>query len=122
MANPQKPHWYDLWKYFSDNHDLTLLESELDDIVQQCKLTLEGDNRALVNEITQLRAENQRFEEAVLRFESACKAGTANETQMLAHENAQLRAEIRLHREGAAERKDHIKKLEDEIERLKGTK
>jgi len=49
-----KPYRYDLWKYFSDNHNLTLLESELAGIVNAV-------NAELQRELEVLREENQRL-------------------------------------------------------------
>lgn len=43
MSDTPKPYRYDLWKFFSDNHGLTLLESELQDIVAAVNSQLERE-------------------------------------------------------------------------------
>lgn len=40
----EDPARYDLWKFFSDEHGLTLTDGQLKDIIQEVKLFLKNNN------------------------------------------------------------------------------
>jgi hypothetical protein len=51
MSKEIKPHRYDIFQHFAQNHNLTLLESEIEDICQVVNRQLCEEKMRLLNEI-----------------------------------------------------------------------
>lgn len=61
------PYRHELWQFFHDNHGLTLLESELEDIAQAVNRQLGVEKSELLNENNHLLSDNKQLRDCLLR-------------------------------------------------------
>jgi hypothetical protein len=99
MTNEHKPHRYDIFQHFAQNHNLTLLESEIEDICQVVNRQLCEEKTRLMNEIVAAKQELD-----LLKFQLGAFAIDPNrigqcEIAMARAANTHLAEEKELHRE-----------------------
>ncbi len=70
MSETPKTAFYELWKHLNDNHCITLVDSELDEVVRLAAVDLTRINSGLERDLAAMRERAERAEARVADLEA----------------------------------------------------